>query len=303
MVDFKSYKRNRVDVETLVKEAEKAASGRNNEPDARFWTPTRGKDGNGYAIIRFLPGIEENGMPWVRYWDHAFKGPTGQWYIEKSLTSLGQQDPVSELNQKMWNESAEGSPERKLVSNRKRNLHYVSNILVIQDQANPANEGKVFLYRYGKKIHDKVTEAMKKKFADIEPINPFDLFTGADFVLRITSEMVQGKSLPKYDASSFKEASPLHGGDEALLEKTFNAQYAMGEFIDPANYKSYDELKTQLHRVLGETAPRTVRGDVALDHVADPPRQKEMPSAENMSLAEDGDEDDTMALFSKLINS
>lgn len=304
MVDFKSYKRNRVDVDTLVKEAEKAASGRSNEPDTRFWTPTRGKDGNGYAIIRFLPGIEENGLPWVRYWDHAFKGPTGQWYIEKSLTSLGQQDPVSELNQKMWAESVDGSPERKIISNRKRNLHYVSNIFVIQDQANPASEGKVFLYRYGKKIHDKITAAMKPKFADVPPINPFDLFSGADFVLRITSEMVQGKPLPKYDDSSFKEATSLFGGDETKLEKVFNAQYAMGEFIDPANYKTYDELKTQLHRVLGESAPRTVRGDVALDRVAEAPRNKELPPAENLSLGgADGDDDDTMALFAKLVNS
>lgn len=301
MVDFKNYKRNRMDAETLTKEAEKASSGRKNEVDARFWVPTRGKDGNGYAIIRFLPGIEENGLPWVQYWDHAFKGPTGQWYIEKSLTTLGQNDPLSELNQKMWNESAEGSAERKLVSSRKRNMHYVSNVLVIEDKNNPANEGKVFLYRYGKKIHDKLLAAMKPKFADIKPLIPFDLYEGADFVLRITSERVGDKMLPKYDDSSFKEAAPLLGGDDSKIEKVFNAQYVMYEFIDPVNYKSYDELKVQLARALGDTAPRTVRQEVALDAKQEPRQPK---TAESTALPgeESDDEDDTMALFSKLVN-
>jgi hypothetical protein len=300
MVDFASYKKRQpMDVSQLVTAAEKAAGGRNREADARFWTPTRGKDGTGFAIIRFLPGIEENGVPWVNYWDHAFKGPTGQWYIEKSLTSLGQQDPLSELNMKMWNESVDGSPERKIVQSRRRNLHYVSNILVIKDDANPANEGKVFLYRYGKKIHDMVLGAMKPKFADQKPINPFDYDDGADFVLRIVSETVNGKALPKYDASSFKEPSKLAGGDVKVLEKIHNSQFAMGEFIDPANYKTYDELKSLLHRVLGESAPRTVKGDVALDSVAQPIQPK---TAEVIDLDTSGGDDDITAMFMNLVN-
>ena len=300
MVDFASYKKRQpMDVSQLVTAAEKAAGGRNREADPRFWTPTRGKDGTGFAVIRFLPGIEENGLPWVNYWDHAFKGPTGQWYIEKSLTTLGKQDPLSELNQKMWQESAEGSNERKTVSNRARKLHYVSNILVIKDDANPANEGKVFLYRYGKKIHDMVLAAMKPKFADQKPINPFDYDDGADFVLRIVSEMVAGKSLPKYDASSFKEPSKLLGGDMKLLEKIHNSQFVMAEFIDPANYKTYDELKSLLHRVLGESAPRTVKGDVALDSVANAVQPK---TAAEIELPMDGGDDDITTMFMNLVN-
>lgn len=299
MVDFASMRRNRTDLTKLVEDAKKTAGGGERDSnDDRFWVPSRDKAGNGYAVIRFLPGKEENGTPWVRYWDHAFKGPTGQWYIEKSLTTLGQNDPISELNMKMWNESAENSPERKIVSSRKRNLRYVANILVIKDQQNPENEGQVKLYRFGKKIFDKIMAAMQPQFQDETPINPFDMWEGADFVLKITSESVGGRMMPKYDASYFKAPSALMGGDEDELEKIYNKQYLMGEWVDPANYKSYDELKARLNLVLGESAPRTTEETVSLDETAPAPTFK---SAENTSLDDiDDDDDDTLAMFRKL---
>ena len=297
-MSFANLKRNRTDLTKLVEDAKKATGGNSEREgsDDRFWNPTRDKAGNGYAVIRFLPGKEENGTPWIRYWDHAFKGPTGQWYIEKSLTSLGQNDPLSELNMKMWNSGDES--QKKIVSSRKRNLRYVANILVITDQMNPENEGQVKLYRFGKKIFDKIMAAMQPQFPDEKPINPFDMWDGADFVIKISSENVGGKLLPKYDASYFKGSAALMDGDEDRLESVYNKQHAMGEWVDPANYKTYDQLNTRLKMVLGESAPRTTRETVSLDEASAPPSFK---TAENTSLDE-ADDDDTMSLFAKLAN-
>lgn len=294
MVDFASIKRNRTDINKLVEAAKTVGGADRDANDDRFWTPTRDKAGNGYAVIRFLPGKEENSVPWVRYWDHAFKGPTGQWYIEKSLTSLGQQDPLSELNMKMWNSGDEA--QKKIVSSRKRNLRYIANILVISDPNNPENEGKVKLFRFGQMIFKKVEAVMKPQYE--QPVNPFDLWDGADFVLKITSEKVGDKMLPKYDQSYFKSTSALFGGDDDKLSEVFEKQHLMGEWIDPANYKSYDELRARLNLVLGESAPRTTRETVSLDETAPAPSYK---SAENTNLAE-VDEDDTMSYFAKLAN-
>lgn len=296
-MSFANLKRNRTDLSKLVEDAKKATGGAEREAaDERFWSPTRDKAGNGYAVIRFLPGKEENGTPWVRYWDHAFKGPTGQWYIEKSLTSLGQNDPLSELNMKMWNSGDES--QKKIVSSRKRTLRYVANVLVISDQQNPQNEGQVKLYRFGAKIFEKIKAAMQPQFPDEKPINPFDMWEGADFVIKISSEMVMGKPLPKYDASYFKGASELLGGDEGKLEALYDKQHALGEWVDPANYKTYDQLNARLKMVLGESAPRTTRETVSLDEASAPPSFK---TAENTSLDE-ADDDDTMSLFAKLAN-
>lgn len=298
-MSFANLKRNRPDLNKLVEAAQKAGgSGEREAADERFWNPVRDKAGNGYAVIRFLPGKEENAVPWVQYWDHAFKGPTGQWYIEKSLTSLGQPDPLSELNMKMWNESGENSPERKIVSSRKRNLRYIANILVVSDPNNPENDGKVKLYRFGKKIHDKIMAAMKPQFPDEKPINPFDFWEGADFVLKISSESVGGRMMPKYDASYFKPGAALFDGDEERLEVLYDKQHQMGEWVDPKNYKSYDQLKARLSLVLGESAPRTTREAVSLDERAEP---RQMKTAENTTL-EAADEDDTMSYFAKLAN-
>jgi len=295
-MSFANLKRGGTDLSKLVSEAEKSSGARDRTSDDRFWNPTRDKAGNGYAIIRFLPGKEENTVPWVRYWDHAFKGPTGQWYIEKSLTTLGQNDPLSELNMKMWADNADGSAQRKLVSSRSRNLRYVANVMVISDQLNPENEGQIKLYRFGKKIFDKIMAAMKPQFPDEKPIDPFNMWEGADFVLKISSELVGGKPLPKYDASYFKAASALFGGDEAKLEEVYDSQHAIGEFVDPTTFKSYDELKARLNMVLGESAPRTIRETATLDNTMDAPAIK---TAENYSMSET-DDDETMNYFAKM---
>jgi hypothetical protein len=288
-MSFANLKRNRTDLSTLVQAAEAAggAGQVRQSDDTRFWTPTRDKAGNGYAVIRFLPGVDDTGTPWTRYWDHAFKGPTGQWYIEKSLTSLGQQDPLSELNSKMWNSGNES--DKGVVRQRKRNLRYIANVLIITDQANPANEGTVKLYRFGKKIFDKIMDAMQPKFPDEKPMNPFDMWEGGDFVLKIRN--VEG--YPNYDASSFKSPAPLLTGDEEALEQLYNKQMSLLEWNDPKSYKSYDELKARLTLVLGESAPRTTQQRVDLDTRVEPTPMK---TAEAVEI----DEDDTMSYFAKL---
>ena len=168
-------------------------------------------------MIRFLPGDAEAATPWIRYWDHAFKGPTGQWYIEKSLTSLGQQDPLSELNSKMWNSGVES--DKGIVRQRKRNLRYVANVLIVSDPSAPENEGEVKLYRFGKKIFDKIMDSMQPQFPDEKPVNPFDIWEGADFTVKIRK--VEG--YPNYDASSFKSPAAVPGSDDEL-EAVYNKQ-------------------------------------------------------------------------------
>jgi len=304
-MSFAALKSNRTDLSKLV---EAASSGpgetkTDNRNDERFWQPTRDKAGNGYAVIRFLPGDAEAPTPWVRYWDHFFKGPTGQWYVEKSLTSIGQADPLSESNSKLWNE--DGSEEAKrIVRERKRNLRYIANVLIISDPSAPENEGQVKMYRFGKKIFDKIMDSMQPQFPDEAPVNPFDMWNGADFTVKIRK--VEG--YPNYDASAFKSPSAIAGSDEDL-EAIYNKQHEMSEWTDPKNYKTYDELKSRLAMVLGESAPRTVREQVSLDTsqaytapVAAAPAepvgapQPEISTAENTNL----DEDDTMSYFAKL---
>lgn len=304
-MSFAALKSNRTDLSKLV---EAASSGpgetkTDNRNDERFWQPTRDKAGNGYAVIRFLPGDAEAPTPWVRYWDHFFKGPTGQWYVEKSLTSIGQADPLSESNSKLWNE--DGSEEAKrIVRERKRNLRYIANVLIISDPSAPENEGQVKLYRFGKKIFDKIMDSMQPQFPDEAPVNPFDMWNGADFTVKIRK--VEG--YPNYDASAFKSPSAIAGSDEDL-EAIYNKQHDMNEWTDPKNFKTYDELKSRLAMVLGESAPRTVREQVSLDtsqaytaptaaapaDLAGAP-QPEISTAENTNL----DEDDTMSYFAKL---
>ena len=303
-MSFANLKRNRTDLSSLVQAAEKAGGGQTQRPgqDPRMWQPTRDKAGNGYAVIRFLPGIDDAGTPWARYWDHAFKGPTGQWYIERSLTSIGQQDPLSELNSKMWNSGIES--DKGIVRQRKRNLRYVANILVVSDPSAPENEGQVKLYRFGKKIFDKIMDSMQPQFPDEKPVNPFDMWEGADFTVKIRK--VEG--YPNYDASSFKSQSSL--GDEAAMEAVYDKQHSMVEFTDPKEYKSYEDLQKRLNLVLGEQAPRPTMAQAAtlddeipynnVNKVSDAP---EIPTAESTSIAsKDDDVDDTMSYFAKLAN-
>ena len=184
-MSFANLKKNRDQISKLLQAAEAVGGSteKKSYEDNRFWKPTVDKVGNGYAVIRFLPAAECNDLPWARYGDHGFKGPTGLWYIERSLTSTGQQDPVGELNSKLWNSGIDA--DKEIARDRKRRLHYVSNVMVVNDPANPANEGKVFMYQYGKKIFDKIMDLMQPTFADEKPVNPFDFWEGADFKLKI----------------------------------------------------------------------------------------------------------------------
>jgi hypothetical protein len=268
MSNFASLKKSSNTLERLAKEIEKVNAPATSEKkgDDRFWKLERDKSGNGAAIIRFLPPPAVDGddaLPWVRVFDHGFKGPTGKWYIENSLTTLNQKDPVSEYNSKLWNESSDdASWQRKQARDQKRRLHYISNILVISDPKNPENEGKVFLFKFGKKIFDKITMLMNPEFEGDKPVNPFDFWKGANFKLRIRT--VDG--YPNYDQSIFESSAALNDDDEEL-EKIWKKQYSLKEFVDPKNFKSYDELKKRLDEVLGLSGeistPRTEARPVA----------------------------------------
>lgn len=252
MTNFASLKKSSADIGRLSKEIEKinTPQGSDREEDTRFWKMERDKAGNGMAVIRFLPAPAVDGddaLPWVRYFDHGFKGPSGKWYIENSLTSIGQKDPVSELNSSLWNATNdENSPQRKQAREQKRRLHYIANIYVVKDPSNPSNEGQVKLFKFGKKIFDKLTAAMNPEYEGDTPMNPFDLWNGANFKLR--SRMVAG--YVNYDSSSFEAPKPL-ADDDAELEKIWKSEYSLKEFLDPKNYKSYDELKKRLDEVMG----------------------------------------------------
>ena len=217
--------------------------------DERFWRPTVDDSGTASAVIRFLPECENEEDAAVLYFSHAFQGPGG-WFIENSRTTFGEKDPVSEYNSRLWNSGIQANKD--MVSQKtKRKKNFVSNILVISDPAAPENEGKVFLFRYGMKIHQKLVDAMKPEFADEEPIIPFDFWQGANFRLR--QRKVAG--YPNYDKSEFDSVSALYDGDEEKLKEVWANQYPLSEFVDPANYKSYDELKTRLETVLGGSQP------------------------------------------------
>lgn len=241
-MSFENLKRNRKqNIEKLVQAV--ASTERASYSDNRFWKPTVDKSENGYAVIRFLPAAPNNDLPWVRLWDHGFKGPTGLWYIENSLTTLGQPDPVSEANSVLWNSGRE--EDKQIARDRKRRLHYISNIYVITDPGNPDNEGKVFLYQYGKKIFDKITDIMQPEFEDEQPMDPFDFWNGADFKLK--TRKVEGYR--NYDKSEFSSPSALFDDDDKL-EKIYNSLYDLRELVDPKNFKSYDELQKKLNKVL-----------------------------------------------------
>ena len=214
--------------------------------DERLWKPELDKTGNGYAVIRFLPAVDGENMPWAKIWNHAFQGPTGQWYIENSLTTLNQNDPVSEMNSAYWNSGVES--DKEIARRQKRKLQYFSNIYVVSDTKHPEHEGKVFLFRYGKKIFDKIMEAMQPAFDDEVAINPFDFWKGANFKLKIRK--VDG--FWNYDKSEFEAPTALFDNDDDI-EKVWNKQYALNEFTAPTNFKSYDELKTRLNMVLAGT--------------------------------------------------
>ena len=261
--------------------------------DERLWKPELDKSGNGYSVIRFLPSPEGEDLPWAKVWNHAFQGPTGQWYIENSLTTIGQKDPVSEYNSKLWNSGVES--DKEIARKQKRKLQYFSNILVVSDPKHPENEGRVFLFRYGKKIFDKMMEAMQPAFEDESPINPFDFWEGADFKLKIRK--VDG--FWNYDKSEFAAASPI-ADDESKIETIWKSQYSLAEKLDASNFKSYDELSTRFHAVIsGTTTVGNVSEQLEDEPIATPVVDTK-PVESPVSSKEE--EDETMDYFSKLAN-
>ena len=260
--------------------------------DDRMWKPTVDKAGNGYAVIRFLPTVEGDDLPWAKYWDHFFQGPTGQWYVEKSLTTIQKDDPVSEMNSKLWNTGIEA--DKDMARRRKRRLHYVSNIYVVSDPENRENEGKVMLYTYGAKIFEKIMDSMQPKFQDESPVNPFDMWKGANFKMKIAN--VAGYR--NYDRSEFGAAEALNA-DDNVLEGIYNKQYALKEFTDPTSFKSYSELNLKLTRVLGEEVKMSVPEDDSPFNDGPSVSDPVAVAADPVQKA-DSDNDDTMSYFAKL---
>ena len=304
--DFAALKKNRSkSLDKLNQQLDKIQTKSYSDPnEGKFWKPVRDKAGNGFAIIRFLPAPNGEEMPFVRIWDHGFQGPTGLWYIENSLTTLGNDDPVSEFNSKLWNTGIDADKEQ--ARKQKRRLKYVSNIYVVKDSANPENEGKVFMYQFGKKIFDKLNDLMNPSFEDEDPVNPFDLWEGANFRLKIR----QFEGYPNYDKSEFDAPTPLFD-DDSEMEAVWTQEHSLDEVIDPKNFKSYTELKTKLYRVLDITADAPVASsfmedttdDLDLGNMAS--AEPETPVAESpmaSSVVEDDDDDD-LSIFKELARS
>jgi hypothetical protein len=263
MSSFANLKRNRSDIKTLTKaiEATSQPAEAGSKDDTRFWQPEVDKAGNGMAVIRFLPAPAIDGddaLPWVRTFSHGFQGPGG-WFIDNCLTTLNDKCPVCEHNNTLWNSGIEANKE--IARKQKRKLSYVANILVVSDPTNPSNEGQIRLYKFGKKIFDKITEAMNPEFADETPVNPFDLWEGANFKLKIRN--VEGYR--NYDKSEFATPSALLDGDDEKLEELWKKEYSLKEFTEKKQFKPYDQLKSRLDKVLGfeGSAPAT-KADTAV---------------------------------------
>ena len=249
--DLKRKSQNNFDF--LQKELEKSSSGKN--VDDRFWKPEVDASGNGYAVIRFLPAPEGETIPWAKLYSHAFQGPGG-WYIENSLTTLGQvKDPVGEVNRRLWNSGSD--EDKETARKQKRKLQYYSNIYVVKDPKHPENEGKVFLYKYGKKIHDKILAAMQPEFQDETPVNVFDLWEGANFKLKI--KKVAGYW--NYDSSEFDSVSAL-SADDTELESIWKTEHSLEAFTNKDQFKSYEDLERRLNMVLGVTQRPPARPSV-----------------------------------------
>ena len=261
--------------------------------DERLWKPELDKTGNGYAVIRFLPAVKGEELPWAKVWNHAFQGPTGQWYIENSLTTIGQKDPVSEMNTAYWNSGVES--DKEIARRQKRKLQYFSNIYVVEDPKHPENEGKVFLFRFGKKIFDKIMETMQPAFDDEIAINPFDFWKGTNFKLKIRK--VDG--FWNYDKSEFGNKPSALFDDDDALEEVWKKQYSLKDYTAPTNFKSYDELKTRLDTVLAGTTKVgnvTTSFDEPEETVTIDTKEEPVPS---VSVTDEGDED-TISYFEKL---
>ena len=239
-IDIATLRKSRsTDFSKITSELDKIANPQSgSRSDDRFWKLEGDKAGNGTATIRFLPRIDgdEYELPWVKVFSHGFQGPTGKWYIENSLTTIGKDDPVGELNTSLWNSGTEANKE--IARKQKRQLSYYANILVVSDPKHPENEGQVFIYRFGKKIFDKIMDKAKPTFEDESPVNVFDLWEGANFKLRMRK--VAGYS--NYDESVFADPTSITE-DETKLLNIINKRHDLQEFLSPSSFKSYDELK------------------------------------------------------------
>jgi hypothetical protein len=305
-MSFDALKKNRsASLTKLNAQLEKISTKSYSDPnEGKMWKPTRDKAGNGFAIIRFLPASKGEEMPFVRIWDHGFQGPTGLWYIENSLTTINQDDPVSEFNGKLWNSGVDS--DKELARKQKRRLKYIANVLVVKDSSNPDNDGKVFMYQFGKKIFDKLNDLMNPQFEDETPVNPFDLWEGANFRLKIR----QFEGYPNYDKSEFDTPSAV-SDDDAELERIYNAEHSLQELVDPKNFKSYAELKAKLYRVLAldedASTPSKAEDDEfdlssmgnSSSNAASPSLKEAMPAS---SSAMSMDDDDDLSIFKELAN-
>ena len=292
-MDFESLKKSSSNFDAITKALETKMTPENQQSnnkyqDDRLWKPELDKTGNGYAVLRFLPASNGEEMPWQRVWTHAFQDKGG-WFIENSLTTLNQKDPVSEENTRLWNTGIDS--DKDIARKRKRKLSYYANVYVVSDPKHPENEGQVKLYKFGKKIFDKITEAMQPAFEDEQAINPFDFWKGANFKLKIRK--VDGYW--NYDKSEFEGVTPLKESDDEI-KAIWEKQYPLKPFVDPSNFKTYDELKEKLNRVITGT-----QSTATVDTVDLPPQTTtsvEMPKV-NLSTPA-SDEDDTLDYFSKL---
>ncbi len=281
--------------EKLTREIEKINQPQTTGADERLWKPELDKSGNGYAVIRFLPSPDGEDMPWAKIWSHSFKGPGGQWYIENSLTTIGKDDPVSELNRELWNSGRDA--DKATARTQKRKLSYYSNIYVVSDPVHPENEGKVFLYKYGKKIFDKLVEAMQPAFADETPLDPFNLWQGADFKLKIRK--VDGYW--NYDKSEFAASATLGGLEDQALEDIWKKSYSLNEFEAAKNFKTYEQLQARLNLVLG-TRPAPVVVDESQEQVKPDNWGKEVTDFREKAVAASpvADEGNTLSYFQSL---
>lgn len=277
---------------------EKVANPQSNTyEDDRFWKMERDKAGNATATIRFLPRVEGDELPWVKIFSHGFKGPTGKWYIENSLTTLNQNDPVGELNTKLWNSGSDANKE--IARLQKRRLHFISNIVVVSDPKHPENEGKVMLFKYGKKIFDMIMNKARPTFEDEKPVNVFDLWEGANFKIRMRTV----ESYPNYDQSTFAEPAPVDTSDEKILA-IVNKQVKLSEFLEPKNFKSYEELKAKLDSVLSGDGQVPTAEELTNEPLASmpPPSFTSAPAPKQTAKAPEINEsdDDVMSFFQKI---
>jgi len=309
-MNFSNLKKQSSKFDNLLKEVDKLQNPTYEKDDStdNYWKPTPDKTGNALAVIRFLPGPAVDGddaLPFVRYFDHGFQNKvTGKWYIEKSLTTFDEKDPVSEFNSQLWNSTQDdNSPERKQARDQKRRLHYVSNIYVVSDPKNPENEGKVFLFKYGKKIFDKITKMMNPDLESEPRINPFDLWKGANFKLKMTRQNVNmgGRSIsfPNYDESVFLTPGPLSENDDEL-ESIWKGEYSLKDIVDRKNFKSYDDLKRKLNDVMGLSGTPVRAAKPVIEDDEEVPFTDSKPAKKAPAPVVEDEEDEDLAMFRKL---